>query len=139
MADAVHDFNTSIIDEFRANGGVVGGRFEGANMLLLHTTGHRTGASRTNPLVYRPDGDGRWVIFASFAGAAKDPAWFDNLVARPDVDIEVGTDTIPVRAHVADGAERERLWSAQTAQIPTFAEYQAKANRQIPVVVLERR
>ena len=139
MSDAVHDFNTSIIDEFRANGGVVGGMFEGRSMLLLHTTGRTSGAARTSPLVYRPNGEDSWVIFASYGGAPKDPAWFGNLVAQPDVDIEVGTDTVPVRARVATGDERETLWSAQKAEIPTFADYEAKTDREIPVVVLERR
>ena len=139
MSDAVHDFNTSIIEEFRANGGVVGGMFEGRPMLLLHTTGRTSGAARTSPLVYRPNGDDSWVIFASYGGAPKDPAWFGNLVAQPDVDIEVGTDTVPVRARVASGDEREALWSAQKADIPTFADYEAKTDREIPVVVLERR
>ena len=139
MSDAVHDFNTSIIEEFRANGGVVGGMFEGRTMLLLHTTGRTSGAARTSPLVYRPNGDDSWVIFASYGGAPKDPAWFGNLVAQPDVDIEVGTDTVPVRARVASGDEREALWSAQKADIPTFADYEAKTDRQIPVVVLDRR
>ena len=139
MSDAVHDFNTSIIEEFRANGGVVGGMFEGRSMLLLHTTGRTSGAARTSPLVYRPNGDDSWVIFASYGGAPKDPAWFGNLVAQPDVDIEVGTDTVPVRARVASGDEREALWSAQKAEIPTFADYEAKTDREIPVVVLERR
>jgi deazaflavin-dependent oxidoreductase (nitroreductase family) len=139
MSDAVHDFNTSIIEEFRANGGVVGGMFEGRSMLLLHTTGRTSSAARTSPLVYRPNGDDSWVIFASYGGAPKDPAWFGNLVAQPDVDIEVGTDTVPVRARVASGDEREALWSAQKADIPTFADYEAKTDREIPVVVLERR
>ena len=140
MSDAArHDFNTSIIEEFRANGGVVGGMFEGRTMLLLHTTGRTSGAARTSPLVYRPHGADSWVIFASYGGAPKDPAWFGNLVAQPDVDIEVGTDTVPVRARVASGDEREALWSAQKADIPTFADYEAKTDREIPVVVLERR
>ena len=89
--------------------------------------------------MYRPNGDDSWVIFASYGGAPKDPAWFGNLVAQPDVDIEVGTDTVAVRARVAEGDEREELWSAQKAEIPTFADYEAKTDREIPVVVLERR
>jgi deazaflavin-dependent oxidoreductase (nitroreductase family) len=139
VSDPIHDFNASIIEEFRANGGVVGGMFEGRNMLLLHTTGKRSGAPRTSPLVYRPHGADGWVVFASFGGAPKDPAWFANLVADPDVTIEVGTDTVDVRARVAEGAEHEELWSAQKAEVPTFADYEAKAGRTIPVVVLERR
>jgi len=139
MSDSRHDFNTSIIDEFRANGGVVGGPFEGRHMLLLHTTGVKSGAARTTPLVYLPSGDDRWVVFASFGGAPKNPAWFTNLVADPDVTIEVGTTTFPVRARVAEGEEREALWSAQKAEIPAFADYETRTDRQIPVVVLERR
>jgi deazaflavin-dependent oxidoreductase (nitroreductase family) len=139
MSDAVHDFNAQIIEEFRANGGVVGGMFEGRDMLLLHTVGKSSGAARTSPLVYQANGDDSWVIFASYGGAPKDPAWFGNLVAQPDVDIEVGTDTVAVTARVAEGAERERLWSQQKAAIPTFADYEAKTDRQIPVVVLDRR
>jgi deazaflavin-dependent oxidoreductase (nitroreductase family) len=139
MSDAVHDFNATIIEEFRANGGVVGGMFEGRNMLLLHTTGKRSGAARTSPLVYKAHGADSWVIFASYGGAPKDPAWFANLVAQPDVDIEVGTDTVPVHARVAEGDEREALWSEQKAEISAFADYEAKTDREIPVVVLERR
>jgi deazaflavin-dependent oxidoreductase (nitroreductase family) len=139
MSDAARNFNASIIEEFRANGGVVGGMFEGRAMLLLHTTGRTSGAARTTPLVYRPNGEDSWVVFASYGGAPKDPAWFGNLVAEPDVDIEVGTDTVPVRARVAAGTERETLWSAQKAELPGFADYEAKTDRQIPVVVLDRR
>lgn len=138
MSDATRDFNASIIDDFRSNGGKVGGRFEGQHMLLLHTIGAKSGASRTTPLVYMPNGDDSWVIFASYAGAPKNPAWFTNLVANPDVTIEVGTNTIEVRARVAQGAEREALWTAQKAAIPTFADYEARTEREIPVVVLDR-
>jgi deazaflavin-dependent oxidoreductase (nitroreductase family) len=137
MADTVHDFNASIIDEFRSNGGVVGGMFEGRSMLLLHTVGKQSGASRTTPLVYKANGADRWVVFASYGGAPKDPAWFHNLVAQPEVDIEVGTDTVPVRARIAEGSERDELWSAQKAEISGFADYEAKTDRQIPVVVLD--
>jgi deazaflavin-dependent oxidoreductase (nitroreductase family) len=133
----VSDWNAAIIDEFRANGGKVGGQFEGAAMLLLHTTGARTGQERVNPLVYTTDGDDL-VVVASKGGAPTNPDWFHNLVANPDVTVEVGTDTMPVRARVADGAERERLWSRQVEVMPGFAEYQAKTSRTIPVVVLER-
>jgi deazaflavin-dependent oxidoreductase (nitroreductase family) len=133
----VSDWNAAIIDEFRANGGKVGGQFEGAAMLLLHTTGARTGQERVNPLVYTTDGDDL-VVVASKGGAPTNPDWYHNLVANPDVTVEVGTDTMPVRARVADGAERERLWSRQVEVMPGFAEYQAKTSRTIPVVVLER-
>jgi deazaflavin-dependent oxidoreductase (nitroreductase family) len=130
------DFNAQIIEEFRANAGKVGGDFEGAPMVLLHTIGARTGADRVNPLVYGRDGD-NLVIFASRGGAPTHPDWFHNLVAHPDVTVEVGTDTVPVRARVAEGDERERLWARQKELMPGFAEYEAKTTRQIPVIVLE--
>jgi deazaflavin-dependent oxidoreductase (nitroreductase family) len=133
----VSDWNAAIIDEFRANGGKVGGQFEGAAMLLLHTAGARTGKERVNPLVYTTDGDDL-VVVASKGGAPSNPDWYHNLLANPDVTVEVGTDTMPVRARVAEGAERERLWSHQVEVMPGFAEYQAKTSRTIPVVVLER-
>ena len=130
------DFNAQIIEEFRANEGKVGGGFAGAPMLLLHTTGARTGADRVNPLVHGRDGDSL-VIFASKAGAPTNPDWFHNLVANPDVVAEVGTETLTFRARVAAGEERDRLWSRQKELVPGFADYEAKTTRQIPVVVLE--
>jgi deazaflavin-dependent oxidoreductase (nitroreductase family) len=135
MAD-MNDFNTKIIEEFRANEGRVGGPFEGAPILLLHSKGAKSGTERVAPLVYRSDGD-RYVIFASKAGAPTNPDWFHNLRANPDAKVEVGTSTVPVRARVAEGNERERLWSAQKEAMPGFAEYEEKTTRQIPVVVLE--
>jgi deazaflavin-dependent oxidoreductase (nitroreductase family) len=130
------DFNAQIIEEFRANAGKVGGDFAGAPMVLLHTIGARTGVDRVNPLVYGRDGD-NLVVFASRGGAPAHPDWFHNLVAHPDVTVEVGTDTVPVRARVAEGDERERLWARQKELMPGFAEYEAKTTRQIPVIVLE--
>ncbi len=132
------DFNEKIIEEFRANAGKVGGPFEGAPMVLLHSKGAKTGEERVNPVVYQADGD-RFVVFASKAGADTNPAWFHNLVTNPDTVIEVGTDAIPVVARVAEGEERERLWSTQKQVMPGFAEYEQKTSRRIPVVVLERR
>jgi deazaflavin-dependent oxidoreductase (nitroreductase family) len=132
------DWNANIIEEFRANAGKVGGPFEGAPMLLLHTTGAKSGAERVNPVVYQPD-DGRWVVFGSKSGADSHPDWFHNLRANPEVEIEVGTDTVPVTARVAEGDERERLWTRQKELMPGFKDYEAKTTRQIPVVVLERR
>ena len=134
----MNEFNRRIIEEFRANEGRVGGPFEGAPMLLLHTTGARSGAERVSPVVYQPD-DSRWVVFASKGGAPTNPDWFHNLRARPDATIEVGTDTVPVVARVAEGDERERLWSRQKERMPGFADYEQKTTREIPVVVLERR
>ena len=137
VTDQINDFNSSIVEEFRGNAGAVGGMFAGVPMLLLHTKGAKSGEPRVNPLVFQADGD-RWVIFASYSGAPKHPAWFHNLEAHPVVSIEVGTEKVPVRASVAEGDERERLWSKQKADIPTFAEYEQRTDRQIPVVVLER-
>jgi deazaflavin-dependent oxidoreductase (nitroreductase family) len=133
----VTDWNAAIIEEFRANGGQVGGQFAGAPMVILHTTGARTGRERVNPLVYQPDGD-RIVVFASKGGAPSNPDWYHNLVANPEATVEVAADTVPVRARVAEGEERERLWSRQKELMPGFADYEARTTRQIPVVVLER-
>ncbi len=132
------DFNQRIIEEFRSNDGRVGGPFEGAPMLLLHTTGARSGTERVSPVVYAED-DGRWVVFASKGGAPTNPDWFHNLRAHPDATIEVGTDTVPVVARTAGGDERERLWSRQKERMPGFVDYEQKTTREIPVVVLERR
>jgi deazaflavin-dependent oxidoreductase (nitroreductase family) len=137
----VSDWNAKIIDEFRANHGKVGGMFEGSQMLILHTTGAKTGKERVHPLVYQADGD-RVVVFASKGGAPQHPDWYRNLVANPDVTVELGTDTgtetVAMRARVAEGDERERLWTRQKQLAPGFADYEAKTTRQIPVVVLER-
>jgi deazaflavin-dependent oxidoreductase (nitroreductase family) len=136
---APNDFNQQIIDEFRKNAGVVGGLFEGTTLLLLHTTGRKTGEERVHPLAYRPV-DGAWAVFASFAGAPTHPDWYRNLIAGPDTTIEVGGDTVEVRARDAEGHERDRIYEAQKAAIPVFAEYEKKAgDRVIPVVLLERR
>ena len=132
------DFNASIIEEFRANGGKVGGPFEGAPMLLLHTTGKRSGTERVNPLVYWPEGDAM-VIFASKGGAPTHPDWYHNLMAQPDTTIEVGSDTVPVHARSTEGEEYQDLWDRITAVMPGFADYQAKTSRRIPVIMLERR
>jgi deazaflavin-dependent oxidoreductase (nitroreductase family) len=133
----VNEFNQQIIDEFRANAGKLGGGFEGAPVLLLHTTGAKSGKARVNPLAYQADGN-RYVVFASKGGAPTNPDWFHNLRANPQVTVEVGDDTFPARARVAEGAEYERLWSRQKDLMPGFAEYEAKTTRVIPVVVLER-
>ena len=135
MSD-VNDWNRNVIEEFRTNDGVVGGMFEGATLLLLHHTGAKSGTERVNPLVYLRDGD-TYVIFASKAGAPNSPDWYHNLRANPDTTIEVGSQSIPVKARVAEGDERERLWSAQKEVAPQFAEYESKTDRVIPVVVLE--
>lgn len=130
------DYNTQIIEEFRANEGKVGGNFAGAPLLLLHTTGAKSGADRVHPMMYRAV-DGGWAVFASKAGADTHPAWFHNLVAHPAAEIEVGAERRAVTARVAEGAEREAIWTAQKADYPGFAGYEAKTQRVIPVVVLE--
>jgi deazaflavin-dependent oxidoreductase (nitroreductase family) len=136
MSTSPVDFNAQIIDEFHANQGRVGGMFEGMPLLLLHHTGAKSGQSRINPLAYQGD-DGRYVIFASKAGALTNPDWYHNLKAQPNVKIEVGTDTIDVLASEATGAERERLFRTQAERVPQFAEYEKTAGeRIIPVIVL---
>jgi deazaflavin-dependent oxidoreductase (nitroreductase family) len=134
----MNDFNQGIIDEFRANEGKVGGQFEGAPMVLVHHTGAKTGAERVSPLVYQSDGE-NLVVFASKGGSPTHPHWYLNLLANPDTTIEVGAETIPVRARVAEGDERDRIWTKQKELMPGFAEYEVTAgSREIPVVVLER-
>jgi deazaflavin-dependent oxidoreductase (nitroreductase family) len=135
MSTSPADFNAKIIDEFHANAGRVGGMFEGMTLLLLYHRGAKSGQSRINPLVYQSDG-GRYVIFASKAGAPTNPDWYYNLMAHPQTRIEVGTDMIDVLASEATGEERERLFSAQAERSPQFAEYQNKTDRVIPVIVL---
>lgn len=130
-------YNDQIIAEFRANEGRVGGNFEGAPLLLLHTTGARSGAERVNPMMFRTVGD-HLAVFASKAGAPDNPDWFHNLVAHPDVKAEIGTETVEMRARVAQGAERDRIWEAQKGDYPGFADYESKTDRVIPVVILER-
>jgi deazaflavin-dependent oxidoreductase (nitroreductase family) len=131
------DFNSKIIEEFRANGGKVGGPFEGAPVLLLHTTGARSGRERVNPMMYRAIGDG-FAVFASKGGAPTNPDWYHNLVANPRVRAEVGTETLDLTARVADPAEREPIWTAWKQAYPGFADYERRTTRQIPVVMLER-
>jgi deazaflavin-dependent oxidoreductase (nitroreductase family) len=135
MSAAPADFNAQIIDEFHANEGRVGGMFDGMPLLLLHHTGARSGKSRVNPLAFQSDG-GRYVIFASKAGAPANPDWYHNLKAHPNVKIEVGTDTIDVLATEASGEERERLYRTQAERVPQFADYEQKTDRVIPVIVL---
>lgn len=132
------DWNAGIIEEFRANGGKVGGPFEGAPMLILEHTGAKSGTVRHTPLVYQPL-DAGYAIFASKAGAPKNPDWFHNIVANPTTQIEVGTDTVPVTARVAEGEERQEIWERQKTRAPQFAEYEKKTDRQIPVIVLDPR
>lgn len=135
---AFNDFNQKIIAEFRANAGKVGSPFAGATVLLLHSTGAKSGAERINPLVYLPDGD-HWVIIASKGGAPKHPDWHHNLVAHPNASIEVGTDTIDVDAKLVTGPERDELYARQVARFATFGDYEKATTREIPVFRLTRR
>ncbi len=128
------DWNTKVIEEFRANGGTVSNF--GNRLLLLHTTGARSGREHVTPMMYRAV-DGGYAVFASFAGQPRNPAWYHNLVANPDVHAEIGTQTLRLRARVADDAERAPIWAAQKAEFPGFQEYEEKTTRQIPVVILE--
>ena len=129
-------WNRKVIDEFRANEGRVGGSFEGAPMVLLHTMGARSGKERVNPLMYLPEGD-RIVVFASKGGAPDNPDWYHNLVANPDVTVEVGTETKPGTARVAGPDERDTLYAEQARRYPQFGEYEKLTTRRIPVVVIE--
>ena len=131
------DWNQRIIEEFRANDGKVGGQFEGMPILLLHHHGAKTGRERVNPVAYQAI-DGGYAVFASKGGAPTNPDWLHNLVANPEATVEVGTETHKVRARVAEGAERERIWTTQKERLPQFAEYERNTEREIPVVVLER-
>ena len=131
------DWNTKIIEEFRANQGKVGGQFEGAPLLLLTSTGARSGQERVNPMMYLPEGD-RLFVFASKAGAPTNPDWYHNLVAHPRATVEVGADRFEVTAAVVTGPERDRVYAEQAARYPGFAEYQQQTDRVIPVVELSR-
>jgi deazaflavin-dependent oxidoreductase (nitroreductase family) len=130
-----NDFNAKIVEEFRANGGKVG-MFPNGSLLLLHSTGAKSGTMRISPLAYQKVGDA-YAIFASKAGAPTNPAWYHNLVAHPETTIELGTEVIRVTARVADPEEREIIWKRQKENAPNFAEYEKKTDRQIPVVILE--
>ncbi|MGJ6966682.1 nitroreductase/quinone reductase family protein [Streptosporangium sp. G11] len=131
------EFNQQVIEEFRASGGRVGGPFEGARLLLLTTVGARSGARRTTPLGYLPDGGERVLVIASAGGAPNHPAWFHNLVANPLVTVEDGIFTYEARAVVLEGAERDRVFARAAEADPGWADYQAKTTRVIPVVALQ--
>jgi deazaflavin-dependent oxidoreductase (nitroreductase family) len=133
------DWNSKVIEEFRANDGKVGGNFEGAPLLLLHTTGARSGAERINPMMYQDLDDGRIAVFASKAGADTNPDWYHNVVAHPDVTAEIGTDTRDFTARTALADERTPIWEKQKANYPGFAGYEQATTREIPVVILDPR
>ena len=135
MSD-VSDWNRRIIEEFRANAGKVGGNFAGAPLLLLHTLGARSGHPRVSPLMYQDLG-GPVAVFASKAGAPTNPDWYHNLRANPEVSAEIGSETRRFRARVATADERNRIWEKQKRDYPGFAEYEAKTDRDIPVVILD--
>ncbi len=130
-------FNEKLIDEFRANGGKVGGVFAGRPMMLLTTTGKKSGEPRVAPLVYSTDGDDV-VVIASKGGAPTNPDWYYNLLTNSTVTAEVGTETYQAEALVVSGEERQRLYDAQATEMPMFAEYQKNTEREIPVIVLKR-
>jgi len=131
------DWNKKIIEEFRANGGKVGGNFAGRPLLLLHTTGAKSGQERVNPVAYTTDKD-RLVVIASKGGAPTNPDWYYNILAHPDLTVEVGTEQFPVHATVTDEPERKRLYDKMVTVMPGFADYERKTTRRIPVIVLER-
>lgn len=130
------DFNSQIVEEFRANGGKVAS-FEGRPLLLLHTTGAKSGVERVHPLMYQAIGDA-FAVFASKAGAPANPGWYYNLLENPDTQVEIGGEAIPVTARIATGPERDEIWARQKQQFPNFAEYEDRTTRTIPVVILER-
>lgn len=136
-SDDFQDFNRNVIEEFRRNGGKVGGQFEGAPMILVHHIGARTGAERVNPMAYFTDGD-RMLIVASKGGAPTNPDWYHNLKAHPRTEVEVGTDRFPVGVTELTGDERSAVWERIVAAMPGFGEYQRNTDRTIPVLALTR-
>jgi len=132
-----NDWNRQTIEEFRENGGKVGGFWEGKPLLLLTTTGAKSGQRHTNPMMYLANGN-RLLVFASKRGAPTNPDWYHNLVAHPEVTVEVGTETYEATATVLNGEERDRLYARQAELYPQFGEYQENTNRKIPVIALER-
>ena len=131
------DPNKAIIEEFRTNGGKVGGPFAGKTLLLLHTVGARTGREHVNPVAYVLDGD-RFVIVASKGGAPTNPGWYHNILVHPHVTVEVGVHQLPAGASVASEPERTQLYEKMIAMMPVFAEYRRRTSRVIPVIILRR-
>ncbi|MCV7226981.1 nitroreductase family deazaflavin-dependent oxidoreductase [Mycolicibacterium komossense] len=134
---ALTDFNRTIVEEFRANGGKVGGPFEGGTLLILHTTGAKSGESRLSPLAYKWI-DGKMIIFGSYAGADRNPAWVHNLRADARAHVEIGSDTYDVTARELPAGEREAMYAKIIDVVPVFADYQAKTSRVIPLFELTR-
>jgi deazaflavin-dependent oxidoreductase (nitroreductase family) len=135
-AEESKDFNSRIIEEFRANQGRVGGPLTGTPILLLHHVGAKSRIQRVTPLACSHQGDGHYVVVASNAGSPTHPAWYYNLKAHPTVEAEVGTETFMVRAEELEGAARDALWSKLVAASPSLTNYQAKTDRQIPIFML---
>jgi deazaflavin-dependent oxidoreductase (nitroreductase family) len=133
----VHEMDRQVIEEFRANGGRTLTRFAGTELLLLHTRGARTGAERVNPMMFARDGE-RYVVFASKNAAPRHPDWYHNLVANPDVEVELGNERFAARATVLQGEERRRIWNQSAAQFPFLNDHQARTSREIPVIALAR-
>jgi len=133
-----NDYNRQLIEEFRANRNKADGPFNGRPLLLLTTTGARSGQRRTTPMMYIPDGD-RLLVIASNIGAPRHPDWYHNLVAHSEVTVEVGIETFNATAVATEGSERHQLWAKIVELYPFFAEHQAKTTRQIPVIALSRR
>jgi deazaflavin-dependent oxidoreductase (nitroreductase family) len=138
MSETSAEYNAKVIDEFRANGGRVGGTWEGTPLLVLHHTGAKSGVSRVNPVAYLPDNQ-RYLIWAANGGAPNNPGWFHNLKAHPNTRIEVGSEMIRVVAEEATGSEREVLFAKAAERYPQLRELAQKAPRVIPVVVLTPR
>jgi len=134
-SNETNDRNQRIIEEFRANEGKVGGRFEGKTLLLLHTTGAKSGKERVNPVAYVQE-DGKYVVIASKGGAPTNPDWYYNILAHPHVTVEVGTETFPVKARVAEEPERTRLYNKMVEMMPGFDDYRRRTERKIPVIEL---
>jgi len=131
-----NSWNQQVIAEYRANAGKLSGNFEGAPVLLLHTTGAKSGLERVNPMMYQRVGEA-YAVFASKAGGPTNPDWFHNLVAHPEVTVELGDESVPMIARVAERSERDEIWERQKEQFPNFAEYEEKTDRVIPVVLLD--
>lgn len=131
------EYNRQLIEQFRATRGQADWPFAGRPLLLLTTTGAKSGRVRTAPMMYVPDGD-RLLVIASNIGGPVHPGWYHNLVSHPEVTVEVGSETYTATAVVTQGTEREALWASITEQYPFFVEHQAKTTREIPVVALER-
>lgn len=138
-APDIRAINKQVIEEFRTNDGeVLTGRFAGSKLILLTTTGAKSGAARTNPLMYVMDG-ARIIVFASKAGAPTNPHWYHNLLAHPDVTVEIGSERFSAKAAVKAGAERRRIWEESVRLHPFLTEIQARTARELPVIALEQK